>query len=208
MIEKFYTGHIKILKAKEKAHNVAQKEAEIEQHRDHALLIERLIWSTVAFIALLMTFYLSIYYKHQRKLTEVVVERAQPGKEKEIVEQNQKQGDDRHAELFRRIRHELECNQMFLDVNLSRESLAEHLGTNRTYISEAVSKMTGMSFPQYISSLRIAEAERRIHDLSVDVSNLTDFGRTLGFASLSAFQTAFKRQTGMTLSAYREIARK
>lgn len=149
-------------------------------------------------------FYIYNMYRKQRKLMTVVVERAQP----ETVTIEQKQMDDKHVELFHRIKHEIEDNKMFLDANLSRESLSEHLNINRTYISEAISQMAGMSFPQYISSLRVAEAERRLHDLSVDVSNLTDFGRTLGFTSLSAFQTAFKRHTGMTLSAYREIVRK
>jgi AraC-like DNA-binding protein len=68
--------------------------------------------------------------------------------------------------------------------------------------------MTGMSFPQYISSLRISEAERLLQNPKEDVSNLTLLGESLGFSSLSAFQSTFKKYTGMTLSAYREIARK
>ena len=186
-----------ILKAKEVALDVTQKDEEIAQQKEHARMLNWLLWGAAAFIALLVAlcFYIYSIYKRQHKLMEVVVDRAQP--EIVIEEQMGMQVDNKHIELFRQIKEEVEDKKMFLDVNLSRESLAEHLGTNRT-----------MSFPQYISSLRVAEAERRLHDLSVDVSNLTDFGRTLGFTSLSAFQAAFKRQTGMTLSAYREIARK
>ncbi len=203
------SDRIKIQKAKEVALDIAQKDAQIEYHRDHAHLMEWLLWGAAAFIALLTALCLYIYnmYKRQRKLMTVVVERAQPGKDKEIEEENQKQMDDKHVELFRQIKEEIDDKKMFLDTNLSRESLAKHLGTNRTYISEAVSQMTGMNFPQYINLLRIKEAERRLHDPEVDVSNFANFGRTLGFASLNAFRTAFKQQTGMTLSAYREIAR-
>ncbi len=196
---------VKILKAKEVALDVAKKDAEIEHHRDHAHLMEWLLWGAVAFIVLLaaMCFYIYIMYRRQRKLMTVVVERAQT----ETVTIEQKKVDDKHVELFRRIKEEIDDKKMFLDANLSRESLAKHLGTNRTYISEAVAQMTGMNFPQYINLLRINEAERRLHDPQVDVSNFANFGRTLGFASLNAFRTAFKQQTGMTLSAYREIAR-
>ena len=206
--EETKVDRINILKAKEVALDVAKKDAEIEYHRDHAHLMEWLFGGAVAICLLLAGASLSIYnmYRRQHKLMEVVVDRVQP--EIVIEEQMGMQVDNKHIELFRQIKEEVEDRKMFLDVNLSRESLAEHLGTNRTYISEAVSQMAGMSFPQYISSLRVAEAECRLHDLSVDVSNLTDFGRTLGFTSLSAFQTAFKRHTGMTLSAYRELARK
>ena len=206
--EETKVDRINILKAKEVALDVTQKDEEIAQQKEHARMLNWLLWGAAAFIALLVAlcFYMYIIYKRQHKLMEVVVDRAQP--EIVIEEQMGMQVDNKHIELFRQIKEEVEDKKMFLDVNLSRESLAEHLGTNRTYISEAISQMAGMSFPQYISSLRVAEAERRLHDLSVDVSNLTDFGRTLGFTSLSAFQAAFKRQTGMTLSAYREIARK
>ena len=200
------SDRIKIQKAKEVALDLAQKDAEIEHHRDHARMMEWSFWGILAFCLLLSGASVYIYnmYRKQRKLMTVVVERAQP----ETVTIEQKKMDERHVELFRRMKEVIDDKKMFLDANLSRESLAENLGTNRTYISEAVSQMTGMSFPQYISSLRVAEAERQLHDSGVDVSNLTEFGRSLGFTSLSAFQTAFKRQTGMTLSAYREIARK
>lgn len=200
------SDRIKIQKAKEVALDIAQKDAEIELQTDHARMLRRGLYCLLAFCLLLAGASLYIYnmYNEQRKLMTVVVERAQP----ETVTIEQKKVDNKHVELFHRMKEEIDDNKMFLDPNLSRESLAEHLGTNRTYISEAVSQMTGMSFPQYISSLRVNEAERRLHDANVNISNLTDFGRTLGFASLSAFQTAFKRQTGMTLSAYREIARK
>ncbi|MBQ6378719.1 MAG: helix-turn-helix domain-containing protein [Prevotella sp.] len=200
------SDRIKIQKAKEVALDLAQKDAEIEHHRDHARMMEWSFWGILAFCLLLSGASVYIYnmYRKQRKLMTVVVERAQP----ETVTIEQKKMDERHVELFRRMKEVIDDKKMFLDANLSRESLAESLGTNRTYISEAVSQMTGMSFPQYISSLRVAEAERQLHDSGVDVSNLTEFGRSLGFTSLSAFQTAFKRQTGMTLSAYREIARK
>lgn len=207
MADKVNTDRIKILKAKEVALDVAQKDDEIAQQKDHARMLKWIIWGTLGFIVMLIGLCTYIYkmYKDQRQLMSVIVERAQT--DEEVVEKLEKQVDDRHAELFHQMKHELDDKKMFLDVNLSRESLAEHLGTNRTYISEAVSQMTGMNFPQYINRLRVSEAERRLHDATIDVSNLTEFGRTLGFASLSAFQNAFKRQTGMTLSAYREIAR-
>lgn len=206
--EKTNTDSIHNLMVKAVALDLAQKNAEKEQHLDHSCLQKWILWGTIGFSVVMVDLCIYIYYtcKKQRQQMAVVEERAQT--EEEIEEKQEKMVDKKHAVLFYRIKHELEDNKMFLDANLSRESMAEHLGTNRTYISEAIAQMTGMSFPQYISHLRIREAELRLRNPDIDVSNLTDFGRSLGFASLSAFQTAFKRQTGMTLSAYREIARK
>lgn len=199
---------IKIQKAKEVALDIAGKEAEIERHQEQARMLKWILWGTIGFIVLLIGLCAYIYnmYRKQQRLMEVVVERSLP--EEPAEEKQEQTTDDRHAELFRRMKHEIDDNKMFLDMNISREMLADHLGTNRTYISEAVSQMTGMSFPQYISSLRVKEAEQRLHDPAMEISNFTDFGRSLGFASLSAFQAAFKRHTGMTLSAYRDIARR
>ena len=205
--KKYKTDRYNIMKAREVALEVAEKEAEIEKQREHARMLRWTLWGTLGFCALLAILCLHIYsvYKKEQKLMEVVVERAQ--KDDEIEEKRESQVNDRHARLFQRIKHELNDQKMIHDANLSRESLAEHLGTNRTYISEAISMMTGMSVPQYINHLRISEAERRLRAPD-DVSNFTEFGHSLGFTSLSAFQAAFKRQTGMTLSAYRDIAKK
>lgn len=185
---------------------IAQKDTEIERQQEIALRMRWVLRGELAFIVILLILTLYVLYRCRRQRILVTDEAERTLSED--VAGGRKPADDRHAELFRRMRHELEDNQMFLDVNLSRELLAAHLDTNRTYVSEAVAQMTGMTFPQYISQLRVSEAERRLRDSSIDVSNLTELGRSLGFASLSTFQTAFKRQTGMTLSAYREEARK
>jgi AraC-like DNA-binding protein len=145
-------------------------------------------------------------YRRQRKLMSVVVERAPAAEEK--VEEDNPQVDERFAGLFQRMKVEIEEKKLFKDQNLSRDGIASLLGTNRSYITDATKMMTGMSFPQYISSLRISEAERLLQNPKEDVSNLTLLGESLGFSSLSAFQSTFKKYTGMTLSAYREIARK
>lgn len=204
------SNRIKIQKAKEIALDLSQKEDEIKRHQANVRMLRWVLGGVTGGSLLLIAICLyNNMYRNHRKLMSVVVEHDQKEEKNEVGQEKQeKLVDSKYVELFQRIKHEIEDNKMFLDANLSRESLSEHLNINRTYISEAISQMTGMRFPQYISSLRVAEAERRLHDLSVDVSNLTDFGRTLGFTSLSAFQTAFKRHTGMTLSAYREIARK
>lgn len=202
------SDRIKIQKAKEVALNIAQKDIEIEHHRTHAQMMEWLFSGATVFIVLLIGLCAYIYnmYRKQHRLMEVVVERSKP---QEPAEEKQEQtADSKHAELFSRIKYELDDNKMFLDPTLTRESLAKHLGTNRTYITEAVTQMTGMNFPQYVNRLRINEAERQLRDKGTNVTNFARFGESLGFVSLNAFRTAFKQQTGMTPSAYREIAKR
>ena len=206
--EEANTERIHIFKAKEVAHDVAQKDEEIKLQKQKARLY---LWMNVgALLACVLLAALCIYlyllFNTQRRLTKVVVERAKAYEEKE--EEKKKQVDQRYLKLFEDIKQKLEDNQLFKDQNLSRDYLAELLGTNRTYISEAVKMVTGMTVPQYVNYLRCCEAERKLLDKDATVSNLATLGKELGFVSLSAFQVAFKRHTGMTLSAYRKIAGK
>lgn len=206
--EKANVDRINILKAKEVALGVAQKDEEIARHKELARIHYWMIGGVLLFCIILMGLCLFIYnmYRRQRKLMSVVVERAPAAEEK--VEEDNPQVDERFAGLFQRMKVEIEEKKLFKDQNLSRDGIASLLGTNRSYITDATKMMTGMSFPQYISSLRISEAERLLQNPKEDVSNLTLLGESLGFSSLSAFQSTFKKYTGMTLSAYREIARK
>ena len=202
------TDRINIQKAKEVALDVAQKDEEIKMRKEQEQLHRWMLAGITLFCLLLAGLCAYIYnmYRRQRKLMTVIVERAGNVEAKE--EDKQHQEDDLYTELFQRVKELVEEGQKFKDKNLSRDFVVEELGSNRTYVSDAVKKMTGMTFPQYISKLRIDEAERILHDPNADVSNLSHLGESLGFLSYSAFQSTFKKQTGMTLSAYREIARK
>ena len=207
LTENMNVSRINIFKAKEVALDVAQKDKEIEMHKQQVRSRNAMLTGAIFFIVLLamLCTYVYIMYKRQHRLMKVIVKRAETMNENLL--EKQKSSDIKNEELFRRLQEEIENKQLFKDKHLTRESLAEVLGTNRTYITEAVKAMTGMTLPQYISRIRINEAERLLHDRTVDVSNFLQLGESLGFISLSAFQKAFKKQTGMTLSAYRKIAR-
>ena len=200
-------NYIKILKAKEVALDVAKKDAQIKQQQEHARMLRWFLNGalTACLLLALLCLYINKMYRREHKLMQVVVDRARTREEKE--DEMQKQAENQQVELFKRIKDYIEGEEQYKNQSLSRDTLAEHLDTNRTYITEAVKAVTGMSFPQYISSLRVSEAERLLHDKDADVSNLTEMAHSLGFNTLAAFQVAFKKQTGMTLSAYRVIAR-
>ena len=207
LTENMNVSRINIFKAKEVALDVAQKDKEIEMHKQQVRNRNAMLAGAILLIVLLamLCTYIYMMYKRQHRLMKVIVKRAETMNENLL--EKQKSSDIKNEELFRRLQEEVENKQLFKDKFLTRDSLAEILGTNRTYITEAVKAMTGMTLPQYISRIRINEAERLLHDKTVDVSNFLQLGESLGFISLSAFQKAFKKQTGMTLSAYRKIAR-
>lgn len=106
--------------------------------------------------------------------------------------------------IYERLIELIEKQHIFTDSQLNRESLAERLGTNRTYLTKIISEKTGMSYPQFINSYRIEEAVRVLSDKSKASYPLKQLCADLGFSSISTFYKLFQEQVGMSPSAYRK----
>ena len=96
--------------------------------------------------------------------------------------------------------------EVFTDSSISKDKIASLLGTNRTYISKIVNEIYGMTFPQFINSLRIKEAVRRLSDPRCDTP-LKALSAQLGYSSMTTFYAKFSEATGMTPAAFREKSR-
>lgn len=78
----------------------------------------------------------------------------------------------------------------FLDPDYSLERLAEELHTNRAYASHFVNNKLGTSFPTLLRSLRIAYAERLMHNCPK--MRITEVARQSGFSNATTFRRAWK----------------
>lgn len=110
-------------------------------------------------------------------------------------------------QLFLRIEQLLEQNIAILtDAELDRESLAAHLGTNRTYVAQAISFCTnGNSVSEYINRLRLQYAHRLLAtqpEMSIDC-----IATASGFGSRSRFHHLFVIEYGMTPAQFRKAAK-
>lgn len=92
--------------------------------------------------------------------------------------------------------------QLFTDPSLTVSSMADRLGTNRTYLSKAINETTGKSFTQLVNEYRIRQAIVEISDLTAN-KPLKQIAAEVGFSSLSTFYTSFQSGTGMTPARYR-----
>lgn len=87
------------------------------------------------------------------------------------------------------------------DKELSLATLEEELHLNKYYISHLFSGKLKMRFNDYVNSLRISEACKRL--IHSDES-ITDISNSVGFNTLRTFNRAFLKQIGMTPSEYRK----
>ena len=111
---------------------------------------------------------------------------------------------ERMDALYRRICDLMEEKRLYTDANLTRERLAEWLGTNRTYLSQVINKKTGLTYLQFLNQYRIKEAVRILSDTANRDYPLKALHGDLGFSSATTFYKLFQETIGMTPSAYRK----
>lgn len=100
----------------------------------------------------------------------------------------------------------METEQIYLDKGLNRDSLAERLGTNRTYITKIVKSNTGLTLPQWINRYRIKHARLILSDQTKSGMSVKEIADESGFANVSTFNVVFKESVGMSPTAYRRSA--
>ena len=111
--------------------------------------------------------------------------------------------EDSGSELFGRLELLMKDERLYCEKNLTRERVAEVLGSNRTYLSQIINDKAGCSFFQYITSFRTEEAIRRLSDPADNIP-LKALADELGFSSLAAFYKSFQEKVGMPPAKYRE----
>ena len=86
--------------------------------------------------------------------------------------------------------------KVFLQPKLSLDDVAEELHSNKTYVSKMVNNTYNMGFPELVNTMRIDYAEQYI--LSHREAKQSEVALNSGFISASAFNTVFKKVTGVT----------
>lgn len=107
--------------------------------------------------------------------------------------------------LFRRASDYLLADKLFTDPELNRRKLADLIGSNETYLADAIREATGETFSAYISTLRLQYA-LELFETQPDIS-LDSVAVDTGYGSYSPFYRAFIKKYGITPSEYRKLAK-
>lgn len=108
-----------------------------------------------------------------------------------------------YLEIIEKLNFEIEENKLFSDSKLTLESLAKKLHTNRSYLSEAINSYYELSFSQWINEKRIFHAKEMLVSPNFDQYSIEGISTMVGFSSISAFNSNFKKITGLTPSFLR-----
>lgn len=111
---------------------------------------------------------------------------------------------DRYHQIAERIQQYVEL--YYHDVNLSVERIAEQLNYTPSYVSKIYRNLTGSYLKDYIKRVRIKHAKRLLETTGSTIHEISDMS---GFANYNYFFHSFKKETGLTPTAYknRHLAR-
>ena len=103
--------------------------------------------------------------------------------------------------LYASICDLMKTERPYTDADFSRDELAQRLGTNRTYVADAIREGSGgLSFQQFLTTYRIHHATRLLAETDDSIEQVAFAS---GFNSRQVFARAFHDQNGLSPSAFR-----
>lgn len=113
---------------------------------------------------------------------------------------------EKAEEYLQKLRHVVAREKPFLKSEITLPELAKHLAISPHHLSQIINEQLRQNFFEFVNSHRIEEAKKLIIDPENKNVNIAEIAFEVGFNSLSVFNTAFKKHTGMTPSQFREHA--
>lgn len=111
------------------------------------------------------------------------------------------------SDIYQRVKSVMETSDEIYDESFSLAKLHQLVGSNTKYISRAIGQFAHSDFKTLLSQYRIREACRRMNDVEkYGKFTIEAIAKSVGVTSRTSFIQNFKKQTGLTPSAYFKIA--
>lgn len=102
------------------------------------------------------------------------------------------------------IRNQMESEKYFTSSSASLSGLAKSINESSHHVSQVINEKLNQSFFELLASYRVEEAKAILKtDLGKKIT-IEEIAEQVGYNSKSAFNTAFKKFTSQTPSAYRD----
>ncbi len=112
------------------------------------------------------------------------------------------------ADLINDYRHKIEeylhTQKPYLESGFRMQDMVEGSGIPRHHLSAVINTVYQKNFNALVNEYRINHVKENIHKKQWSNFSLEGIGMEAGFKSRSTFLKAFKKETGMTPSAFRE----
>ena len=113
---------------------------------------------------------------------------------------------EKGASLFLETDLRMHTEKLFADVKLNRKKLAVYMNTNEVYLAESIREVTGKTFSEYLSDIRLKHA-LRVTDECPDM-NFDIIVSDSGYGSYTKFYRSFTKKYGISPMEYRRLSAK
>ena len=111
-------------------------------------------------------------------------------------------------ECLKKLDHQMKVEKIYADPELTLKKLADSINVNTHTLSRLLNDNLDVRFSEFVNTNRIDEAKRILTDPKRSHVKIIGVGLEVGFNTMPAFYNAFKKNTGMTPSAYKKAMKK
>ena len=191
--------------------NVLTKRYELKELQlENKISRQRLASATVLIVLLCALIVLVFYYAWSlRRKNRVLYESAMEAlrQEDEVEHARDKVPVERRTpeeSLYDGLVALMHKDELFRNPELGRDDLAAQMGTNRTFLSQAIKQESGQTVSEFINHFRFRYTAMLLSDRPE--LGITEIGEMAGFASRSTMHRQFSAHFGMSPSDYRRAA--
>ena len=107
--------------------------------------------------------------------------------------------------LFQKIKALFEVDHLFLDEGITLSTVSQKLNIKARDVSQAINENKQQNFNEFVNHYRIQKAKALLKDSNYKDEKVATIAYESGFANVTSFNVAFKKETGLTPSAYRKL---
>ena len=193
------------------SHDLEAVSTEIGKMREQKRLQTINFSAALVIIGLLVVFSLFISRKNRqlseknqalfRQMQEIIHPDVPPADSPKYKESQLK--EEKKRALVEQVRKVMGDTATVCQSTFTLQNLAERLGSNTSYLSQAINEQFGMSFTSLLNQYRVREACRRMEDYdNYGHFTIAAISESVGFKARITFTKAFKLNTGMLPSEY------
>ena len=131
--------------------------------------------------------------------------RPEPEREQDKYRKSALNGEQ-SEKIVERLTRLMEKEKPYLEMGLTLPMLSNMLDVSPNHLSQVINRKLNKSFFDFVNAYRVEEAKKALVSPGTNRFSILGIAMDVGFNSKSAFYTAFKKQTGMTPSQFKELA--
>lgn len=111
--------------------------------------------------------------------------------------------EEESSRMVKRLKEIMQTDKPYLNPDLSIKDLSEHFNIHPKFLSQIINSQFEQNFFDFVNFYRIEEAKQIIRNNTDEKMTILEILYEVGFNSKSAFNNAFKKNTGMTPSEFK-----